>query len=43
MFSSAQLLHTNVWLEEWRRFMLSDPTDVPSGLRSRLIDPLKAP
>lgn len=39
--SSANSLHTNSWLEEWRKIMQSESAEIPSVTRNRLLEPLK--
>lgn len=44
MFSTSHALHSTTWLKEWQTLVDSEPIDqaVPSSLRTRLLDPLKA-
>lgn len=44
MFSPAQILHSNVWLDEWRKFMTlqtSTTSEITQSIRNRLIEPIK--
>lgn len=41
MFSTAQNVHVNNWLNEWRRYMESKSDETSDNLKMRLLEPIR--